>query len=63
MTSEDPSEPPPLDLALQSHLGRVLRKIYTEAAAEPPPPRFAELLDRLERGEGPPPPRAGGDEK
>jgi hypothetical protein len=40
----------PLNGKLQAHLGKQLRRLFNETAAEPIPDRFADLLDRLDRG-------------
>jgi hypothetical protein len=50
MTVEEKDVSAPLDRALQAHLGRKLRRLFNETAAEPIPDRFADLLDRLDSG-------------
>jgi Anti-sigma factor NepR len=39
---------PPMDVALQAHLGAQLRQLFAETANQPIPRRLAALLDRLE---------------
>lgn len=49
------SAPPPatrdarLESDIQAHLGRQLRAIYDEVAAQPVPDRFMKLLQQLEQ--------------
>jgi hypothetical protein len=38
----------PLDGDLQAHLGKQLRRLFNETAAQPIPDRFVDLLDRLD---------------
>jgi len=38
-----------LDRELQAYLGRQLRRLFNQTAAEPIPDRFADLLERLDR--------------
>ena len=40
-------EPPALDANIQRHIGRHLRAMFEQVAAEPVPDRFRALLDQL----------------
>jgi hypothetical protein len=58
MTEKEEAVSAPLDRDLQAHLGRQLRRLFNETAAEPVPDRFVDLLERLDR-EAPRPPQPG----
>ncbi|MCW2285323.1 hypothetical protein M2323_003220 [Rhodoblastus acidophilus] len=55
MTEKEEVVGAPLDKTLQAHLGRQLRRLFNETAAEPVPDRFVDLLERLDN-ESPRPP-------
>jgi len=53
MINEIESNAPPLGPNLQAHIGKQLRAAFQSVLAEPVPPRFVELLERLEKkGDG-----------
>jgi hypothetical protein len=58
MTEREEVVGTPLDKNLQAHLGRQLRRLFNETAAEPVPDRFVDLLERLDN-QSPRPPHAG----
>jgi hypothetical protein len=55
MTEKEEVVGTPFDKNLQAHLGRQLRRLFNETAAEPVPDRFVDLLERLDN-EAPRPP-------
>jgi hypothetical protein len=55
MTEKEEAVGTPLDKNLQAHLGRQLRRLFNETAAEPVPDRFVDLLERLDSASPRPP--------
>lgn len=43
---------PELDRTIQARIGDQLRAMYTELLEQPVPDRFADLIGRLEQGDG-----------
>jgi len=56
MTEKEEVLRAPIGKDLQAHLGRQLRRLFNETAAEPIPDRFVDLLERLDRETPRPPP-------
>ena len=50
--SENPADEPGLDRAVQARIGDQLRAMYDTLMQQPIPDRLAQLLDRLDKGEG-----------
>jgi len=53
-----PLDREPFDQKVLACLGRQLRRLFNETAAEPIPDRFTDLLERLDRETRPQPRRA-----
>ena len=47
-TQPDADGAPPLEMGIQSHLGRSLRRVYDQTLTEPIPDRFLSLMSALE---------------
>jgi hypothetical protein len=58
MTEKEEVVSAPLDKKSQAHLGRQLRRLFNETAAQPIPDRFVELLERLDEDSRHQPPPA-----
>ena len=48
MPEEETIVSAPIDGNLQAHLGKQLRRLFNETAAQPIPDRFVDLLERLD---------------